>query len=186
MLNQTWRLLRNCRNCVPHEVTARRHFSAFPRSFVIILSKNWYELHKFLVFAKKPTLLAMESLRSSPTSSQPYTDQCSVFTFSSLVALLALLTSILLKISSLSRFHNTPFCKFDFFPCNFSKIHFALKEIHTHGNISILASKDNILESGLNSGMQGTTVHWNKQLFFFFYSIRGFMKKQPRISNVHR
>ena len=92
-----------------------------------------------------------------------------MFTFSSLVALLALLTSILWKISSLSRFHNTPFCKFDFFPCNFSKIHFALKEIHTHGNISILASKDNILESGLNSGMQGTTVHWNKQLFFLFH-----------------
>ena len=158
-------------------MTARRHFLAFPRSSVIILSKNWYELHKFPVFAKKPSLLAMESLRSSPTSSYPYTDQRSVFAFSSLVALLALLTSILLTISSLFCFHNIPFCKFDFFPCNFSKIHFALKEVHTHGNISILASKDNILESGLNSGMGGTTVHWNKQLLFF-YSIGGFMKKQ--------
>ena len=140
-------------------MTARRHFSAFPRSFVIILSKNWYEL------------------RSSPTSSQPYTDQRNVFTFSSLVALLALLTSILWKISSLSRFHNTPFCKFDFFPCNFSKIHFALKEVHTHGNISILASRDNILESGLNSGRRGD--HGTlEQTTAFFDSIRGFMKKQ--------
>ena len=111
-----------------------------------------------------------------------------MFAFSSLVALLALLTSILLTISSLFCFHNIPFCKFDFFPCNFCKIHFALKEVHTLGNISILASKDNILESGLNSGMGGTTVHWNKQLLFFLFHKRIYEKTnhvfQMYIDNV--
>ena len=105
----------------------------------------------------------------------------------SLVALLALLASILLKISSPFRFHEIPFCKFECFPCNFSRDHSALKEklIHTHGNISILASKDKSLESGLNSWMRGTTVHWNKQMRFLIPS-ENLSKNRLCFSNVDR
>ena len=114
------------------------------------------------------------------------TDQRSVFTFSSLVALLALLASILLIISSLFRFHNKYFRKFDCFTCHCGKMHFALNEIHTVGllnyNTSILASKDNILEFGLDSGMRG---HWSKQLVFLIPQ-ENLCKNKPRISNVGR
>ena len=74
-----------------------------------------------------------DGITSSPTSSKPHTDQRSVFTFSSLVALLALLASILLIISSFFRFHNKYFRKFDCFTCHCGKMHFALNEIHTVG-----------------------------------------------------
>ena len=138
-------------------------FKLFPGYPLHFYSEKWHELLKFSVFVKKPTLLAMESLRPQHHPSPIR----SVFTFSSLVALLALLASILFIISSLFRFHDIHFCKFDCFTCHCSKIHFALNEIHTAGlwndNISILASKDNIQEFGLNSGMRG---HWNKQLVF--------------------
>ena len=86
----------------------------------------------------------------------------------SLVALLVLLASILLTVLSLFLFHEIPFYEFDCFPCNFSKNHFALKE-NLFTRLVTLASwpqKANIEESGLNSGMRGTTVHWNKPMHF--------------------
>ena len=84
-------------------------FRIFPGHPLHFYSEKWHELLKFSVFAKKPTLLAMELLRPQ--------HQRSVFTFSSLVALLALLASIMFIISTFFRFHVIHFCKFDCFTC---------------------------------------------------------------------
>ena len=183
-VNQTWRLLRNCRNCVPDDMTPRRYFSAFPRTSSIILSKEVAWTTQVFSSREKADTVS-DGITSSPSSHHLSPTPTNVVC--SLVALLALLASILLKISSPFRFHEIPFCKFECFPCNFSRDHSALKEklIHTHGNISILASKDKSLESGLNSGMHGTTVHWNKQMRFLIL-LENLCKNKLRFSNVDR
>ena len=95
----------------------------FPGHPAIFHPKKLHEPHNFSVLAKKPTLSATESLRR-----QHHLSPIPINVVCSLVALLALLASILLTVSSLFRFHEIPFCKFECFPCNFSKNHFALKE----------------------------------------------------------
>ena len=178
-VNQTWRLLRNCRNCVPDEMTPRRYFSAFPRTSSIILSEEVaWTTQVFSSREKADTV--NDGITSSPSSHHLRPTPTNVVC--SLVALLALLASILLIISSLFRFHEILFCKFECFPCTFR---FERKLIPTNGNISILASKDKSLESGLNSGRRGTTVHWNKQMRFLIPS-ENLCKNRLCFSNVDR
>ena len=208
-------------------MTPRRYFSAFPRTSSIILSKEVAWTTQVFSSREKADTVS-DGITSSPSSHHLSPTPTNVLC--SLVALLALLASILLKISSLFLFHEIPFCKFECFPCNFSRDHsggcpgvpvhggipivftsihgvvtqfvnvsflcvpvhedttpfrFERKSIHTHGNISILASKDESLESGLNSGMRGTTVHWNKQMRFLI-PLENLCKNRLCFSNVDR
>ena len=124
-VNQTWRLLRNCRNCVPDEMTPRRYFSAFPRTSSIILPEEVAWTTQVFSSREKADTVS-DGITSSPSSHHLSPTPTNVVC--SLVALLALLASFLLIISSLFRFHEIPFCKFECFPCNFSRDHSALKE----------------------------------------------------------